>query len=44
MNEESVKLLKSPMEFTQMLNVTEKWDLCALHFLLLIYLNFLILL
>ena len=27
------------MEFTKMLTVTDKWDLCALHFLLLIYLE-----
>ena len=25
------------MEFTKMLSVTDKWDLCALHFLPLIY-------
>ena len=42
MNEESSKLLKWPVEITKMLSVTDKWDLCALHFLLLIYLNFLI--
>lgn len=37
MNEESLRLLKQPMEFTKTLSVTDKWDLCALHFLLLIY-------
>ena len=37
MNEESLKLLKQPMEFTKTLSVTDKWDLCALHFLPLIY-------
>ena len=42
MNEESSQLLKWPVEITKMLSVTDKWDLCALHFLLLIYLNFLI--
>lgn len=42
MNEESLKLLKWPVEITKMLSVTDKRDLCALHFLLLIYVNFLI--
>lgn len=37
MNEESSKLLKWPVEITKMLSVTDKWDLCALHFLPLIY-------